>query len=61
MPGYEDDYRYSEEARERGLKIVWVCNVCGDKREDYPGYNEGGSCNMLCGGEYVESGESYCG
>jgi len=57
MGDYREDYRYSEEARERELKIVWQCTGCGRRREDYPGYNEGGMCE--CGGEFVEAGESY--
>ena len=52
-----DDYRYSDEAREHELKIVWKCDRCGRTREDYPGYNEGGTCE--CGGEFVEDGETY--
>ena len=55
---YEDDYRYSQEAHERDLKIIWQCNHYGNSREDYPGCNEGGQC--MCGGEYFEAGESYC-
>ena len=51
------DYRYGEEARERDLKIVWQCNRCGRRREDYPGVNEGGECE--CGGRDEEAGESY--
>lgn len=53
----DEDYRYSQEAQEVDLKIAWTCNTCGHVREDYPGINEGGTCN--CGGEYEESGESY--
>ena len=53
-----DDYRYSEEAREHKLMIIWQCNRCGDRREDYPGYNEGGICRY-CGGFYEEAGEIY--
>jgi hypothetical protein len=52
-----DDYRYGEEAHARDLKIIWRCSGCGSEREDYPGFNEGGNC--YCGGEWVESGESY--
>lgn len=52
-----DDYRYGEEAREANLRFVWRCNKCGDRYEDYPGYNEGGNCS--CGGEYQCEGESY--
>ena len=54
------DYRYSEEAREKDLRIIWKCSVCGQEREDYPGYNEGG-VHYGCGGEWEESGESYAG
>ena len=56
---YYDDYRYSDEARDRDLKIVWRCDQCGHEREDYPGFNEGGSCSHCNGGQYQESGESY--
>lgn len=55
---YEDDYRYSQEAQDHDLKIIWECTSCKRRRKDYPGYNEGGTCH--CGGEYVEAGESYC-
>ena len=53
------DYRYSEEARQHDLKIIWRCSNCGHEREDYPGYNEGGQCNRCFAGEMVEAGESY--
>lgn len=56
---YGDDYRYSDEAQEHDLRIVWKCDSCGSKREDYPGYNEGGKCS--CGGWYQEAGETYLG
>lgn len=52
-----DDYRFSPEARERDLKIIWQCDGCGRKREDYPGFNEGGACD--CGGTFEQAGESY--
>ncbi len=52
-----DDYRYSQEARERNLKLIWRCSGCGQEREDYPGVNEGGS--HYCGGEWLSAGESY--
>jgi len=52
-----DDYRHSEEAQDADLKIIWECNKCGHRREDYPGCNEGGECT--CGGQYVECGETY--
>ena len=55
----EYDYRYSQEARERDLKLVWECDTCGDKFSDYPGINEGGECR--CGGHYKSAGESYLG
>lgn len=54
-----DDYRYSEEAREHDLKIVWRCNKCGREREDYPGVNEAGRCEV-CGGTFREAGETFC-
>ena len=57
MNYYEDNYRYSQEAQEADLRIVWECNQCWNRREDYPGINEGGDCH--CGGEYKERGESY--
>ena len=52
-----EDYRFSREARQRDLKIIWKCTNCRREREEYPGVNEGGNC--YCGGEWVESGESY--
>lgn len=55
----DGDYRYSDEAREHDLMIVWKCNSCGRKREDYPGINEGGRCDHCPSGEYVDDGESY--
>ena len=55
-----DDYRYSQEAYDRDLKIVWKCDMCGDEREDYPGCNEGGQCfREGCNGTFRDSGESY--
>ena len=54
---YDDDYRYSQEAYDSDLKIIWTCNHCGTEREDYPGYNEGGQC--MCGGDFYKTGESY--
>ena len=58
--GDEDDYRYSEEAREFDLQIVWRCDGCGRERADYPGVNEGGHCHN-CGGNWQEAGEKYLG
>lgn len=52
-----EDYRYSREAHEHDLKIIWKCDKCGVERRDYPGWNEGGQCR--CGGTFYESGESY--
>jgi len=52
-----DDYRYSEDAQNRDLRIIWECDKCGDKQYNPPGYNEGGTC--YCGGTYQEVGESY--
>ena len=54
----EDDYRYSEEARQRDFQVIWKCDSCGKERRDYPGVNEGGQCS--CGGTFCEAGESYC-
>ena len=54
-----DDYRYSQEALDHEFKVVWECDQCGEQREDYPGYNEGGQCH--CGGTFFEIGESYLG
>lgn len=51
------DYRYTQEARDRDLRVIWRCTGCREEREDYPGYNEGGSHH--CGGQWVEIGESY--
>ena len=55
---YNDDYRYSDEARKHDLRMVWKCDRCGHEREDYPGVNEGGACS--CGGCFKEAGETYC-
>lgn len=54
---YEDDYRYSEEARDRDLRIVWECDKCSRRMEQPPGFNEGGDCH--CGGTFVDVGETY--
>ena len=54
---HNDDYRYSEEAQRRNLKIIWKCDKCGNEREDYPGWNEGGQC--YCGGMFNAVGETY--
>ena len=51
------DYRYSEEAFEHDLKIIWKCDSCGIERQEPIGMNEGGLCS--CGGNYCEAGESY--
>ena len=59
MNQYEDDYRFSQEAQARNLKIIWKCDKCGNEREEHPGWNEGGQCP--CGGTFRESGESYSG
>jgi hypothetical protein len=58
---YDDgyDYRHTEEARQRELKIIWRCDHCGREREDYPGYNEGGPCHYCNKGHFWEAGESY--
>lgn len=53
----DDDYRYSDEAREHDLMLIWKCDKCGRVRRDYPGVNEGGHCH--CGGEFQAAGESY--
>lgn len=53
-----DDYRYSQEAQERDLRIIWKCDGCNKEREEWPGWNEGGKCH--CGGNYLEAGETYC-
>jgi len=52
-----DDYRYSAEAEEHDLMLIWRCDKCGDQYEDCPGVNEGGQCS--CGGGYINVGESY--
>lgn len=53
------DYRYSQEAQERDLQIIWKCNQCGAEHKEYPGCNEGGQCH--CGGYFQEAGETYLG
>lgn len=52
-----DDYRFTQEARDRDLKIIWQCDTCHRRHEDYPGFNEGGTCS--CGGTFEQAGESY--
>jgi DNA-directed RNA polymerase subunit RPC12/RpoP len=55
----EDDWRYSQEARERDYKIIWKCpSGCGEEYQDYPGTNEALPCPE-CGTRMVQSGESY--
>ncbi len=56
---FEDDYRFSREAHDHDLKIIWRCDRCRTEREEYPGENEGGTCH--CGGMFEEAGESYLG
>lgn len=56
-----DDYRFSKEAQERALRLIWVCNVCGHQYENYPGINEGGLCLVCDKGQYEQAGESYLG
>jgi len=54
------EYNTREEAEqdpELGLMIIWKCDQCGKEREEYPYWNEGGSC--YCGGTFFESGETY--
>ena len=53
---YDHDGSYEQDPIE-DLMYIWRCNKCGHEREDYPGYNEGGSCD--CGGWYSKVGESY--
>ena len=56
------EYESAEEAHhdpELDFMIVWECDACGARREDRPGFNEGGQCS--CGGEWREAGESYLG
>lgn len=55
-----DDYRYSQSARDADLKVIWKCSACRQEREDYPGFNEGGT-HSGCGGEWESAGESYRG
>lgn len=54
------DHRYSDEARDSDLRLIWRCDKCGQEREDYPGYNEGGE-HHGCGGDWENAGESYSG
>lgn len=53
---YRDEY--NDETSDRTVLIIWQCSSCGSKREDPPGYNEGGQ-HYACGGEWEEVGESY--
>ncbi|MCK4498964.1 hypothetical protein KAU11_00530 [Candidatus Babeliales bacterium] len=56
------EYKTREEAEqdpELDLRIIWTCNKCGEEREEYPHYNEGGNCS--CGGQFIQTGESYRG
>lgn len=54
---HEDDWRHSQEARDRNYRVIWQCSDCGQSRESYPSENEGGTC--CCGGEWRSAGESY--
>ena len=54
-----DDYRFSQDAHERDLQVIWECDSCHRQRTDYPGVNEGGQCD--CGGSWHEAGDTYRG
>ncbi len=58
--GYNDDYRYSREAQECNLMIVWSCPQCRYEYEERPGCNENAPCPN-CQIPCQESGESYDG
>jgi len=60
MRWYDDDREWND-VRELNLRYRWQCDGCGHEREDYPGVNEGGSCDFACGGTYRQIGESYDG
>ena len=49
------DYEYDDGLD--GLLIIWKCDQCGKEHEEPVGYNEGGRC--MCGGRFVQTGESY--
>lgn len=51
------DYRYSDEAQSRALRITWKCDKCGETRDEPQGVNEGGTCH--CGGLFREDGGGY--
>lgn len=51
-----NDYT-DREIEEHDIMIIWKCDSCGHRRQDRPGWNEGGKCT--CGGNYLEAGESY--
>jgi len=56
------EYESREEAENDphlNLRIIWTCNKCGTEREDYPNCNIGGQCT--CGGNWMQTGESYNG
>ena len=44
-------------ADDLGVRIIWRCNMCGQEREEFADYNEGGQCD--CGGQWMRVGESY--
>ena len=52
-----DSYEDACNDPELELRIIWQCNICLAEREDYPNYNEGGSCE--CGGSWNQAGTSY--
>ena len=54
-----DSYEDAVNDRDLDLRVIWECDECGAKREDSPGYNEGGPCP--CGGTWQQAGESYNG
>lgn len=58
------EYRSRREAEEAekdpelDLKYVWECDKCGDRMETY---SQGLVTKCVCGGNYIQIGESYNG
>jgi len=42
---------------DQGKRIIWECSECKSRREENPGWNEGGTCH--CGGKWERVGISY--
>jgi hypothetical protein len=62
MSRYTDpeDWKYSQEAREKEFQIIWECPYCSYRYESEPGFNEALPCPECCERpRCVRVGESY--